>query len=44
MHEYGYIQSGKSYGIGNGALVAKIRQRDEYAVYLVPVLREHLTT
>ena len=37
-------QGGKSYGIGNGALVAKIRQRHEYAVYLVTVLPEHLAT
>ena len=44
VHEHRHVKSGKSYCIGNGALVAKIRQRHEYAVYLVTVLPEHLAT
>jgi hypothetical protein len=44
MHKYRYIKVSKSYCIGNGPLVSKIRQCHEYAVYLVAVVPEHLST
>ena len=44
VHQHRYIEAGEPYGIGDGALVAKIRQRDQDAVYLVTVLLEHLST
>ena len=42
MHQHGYVEAGETDRVGNCALVAEVRERDQDAVDLVTVLPEHL--